>query len=219
MSRPDDFSKKKILFESDLDDCLCKNDQGLFIPNRQLSLIVAAFLFLFFGLFITGYFLGKRYESLQFTQKMNNDHFSDHVRNSVMQSAESNNQVANNSEITFFEKQEDTTLVINDSVITQGQNSDEEIVVSSENGDNDKRYYAPLIGFGTEKAAERFVQKLAAKGIETVIKKHTNKTAKGRIAHWYQVVTVPYADLQELTVLVDRITKEETLKGVCISTC
>ena len=42
------------------DVCLCSNNQGLFIPNRQLSFIIAALLMMIFAVFMTGYFLGKK---------------------------------------------------------------------------------------------------------------------------------------------------------------
>jgi len=81
------------------------------------------------------------------------------------------------------------------------------------------RYYAQLIGFGTEKAAHLFVKKLAAKGIETEIKKRVSKTVKGRTSYWYQVVTTTYTNKDDLSELVSRISKEENIKDASIRVC
>jgi hypothetical protein len=76
-----------------------------------------------------------------------------------------------------------------------------------------------LIGFGTEKAAQKFVQKLALKNIETFVKKRISKTAKGRTVYWYQVVTPPYDNKETLTLLVNKLAKEERLSGIYIGSC
>ena len=51
-------------------NCYCSNSSGLFIPNRQLSFIVSGLLFILFGVFMVGYFWGKRSSSMLFAQKM-----------------------------------------------------------------------------------------------------------------------------------------------------
>ena len=167
--------------------CNCSNSGGLFVPNRQLSLIVSSLLFLFFSAFMIGYFCGKKTA------------IEEHQSNNYNASAAQSTQ-----EITIADhhKEENNRVNIN----------------NSDSNSDIKQYYAQLIGFGTEKAAQSFVEKLALKGIETKVQKRTSKTAQGRISYWYQVVTVPYKDRNELSLLVDTIAKEENIKGAFIKT-
>src|SRR5579863_4179789 len=63
------------------------DDQGLFIPNRQLSVVVAILLLLAFSIFMTGYFLGKRKAVEQFTQNMQQDAIADKIYTTVLQTS------------------------------------------------------------------------------------------------------------------------------------
>src|SRR4029077_3747587 len=63
------------------------DDQGLFIPNRQLSVVVAILLLLSFSLFMTGYFLGKRKAVEQFTQEMQQDAIADKIYTTVLKAS------------------------------------------------------------------------------------------------------------------------------------
>src|SRR5690348_9219941 len=80
MSKWENFNKKTIQDNH----CYCADNNGLFVSNRQLSAVVAGLLFLFFGCFIVGYFLGKRSSIEQFTQKMCQESFSDQIYTSVI---------------------------------------------------------------------------------------------------------------------------------------
>lgn len=192
------------------DKCLCASDNGLFILNRQLSIVVAGLLFLFFSFFIVGYFLGKRSAAEQFTQKMCQESFPDQIYTSVISAHE---EIKNESSV-IPEKMAQTDTEVSDisPVLSLGEQSEGNNVTKS-------AYYAQLIGFGTEKAAQKFVQKLALKNVETFVKKRTSKTAKGRTIYWYQVVTPPYNDKDELSSLINRLAKEEKLSGVYIGAC
>jgi hypothetical protein len=191
---------------------------GLFIPSRQLSFIVAGLLFLSFFIFMTGYFLGKKNVVEQFSEQVQQEAFADQVYTSVLASAniEENEQAEQAINQTLLVAEADTMIasdateiahdVIKQDIITQELSSS-------------AQYYAQLIGFGTEKAAQLFVKKLSDKGIETEVKKRTSKTAKGRTSYWYQVVTVAHQNKDDLLALVDKIAKEENIKGAQIRTC
>ena len=207
------------------DGCLCSHNQGLFIPNRQLSFIVATFLLIIFAVFMTGYFLGKKIVVEQLTEKIQQEAFADHVYASVITQMPHDKQVLENSTLTC---KEDSALEAETSLSTSCMKSEIEIVQENKGTEEDSltaidkeltHYYAQLIGFGTEKAAQLFVKKLATKGIETEIKKRASKTAKGRTSYWYQVVTLYYTNKDELSELVDRITKEEKIKDATIRVC
>lgn len=192
--------------------CYCSSNQGLFVPNRQLSFIIAGLLFLFFTIFMTGYFWGKKSALESFATQIEQDAFADQVYTSVIAT----------SSIGLHSEQPEAhgTLLMTEAAIVETSSlGNEEVVVENVPQISCPRYYAQLIGFGTEKAAHLFVKKLASKGIDTEVKKRTSESAKGRISHWYQVVTNAYADKNELLQLVDRIAKEENIKDTNIRTC
>lgn len=191
--------------------CHCSDNQGLFIPNRQLSVIVATILLLAFFVFMTGYFLGKKKVVEQFTQEMHQDAFADKIYTTVL-STQENQQLENNA---LLVTHVDDAVVESPSAIENIALVDLAPVVS----DTTQRYYAQLIGFGTEKAAQLFVDKLLAKGIETEVKKRVSKTVKGRTSYWYQVVTVYYSNKNDVVDLVARLAKEENIKDARICTC
>ena len=199
------------LHKNDNDRCYCANDNGLFIPSRQLSCIIAGLLFMFFACFMGGYFYAKRTQATYFVQQMTQEAFDDdnHAQEPVITDEEA------------FEPEvieQDTFMLISD------REKEAEPVISIENNTESivqptLQFYAELIGFGTEKAAHAFVQKLSDKNIETLVKTRTSKTAKGRTIHWYQVVTPAYHDKEALMTMVSRLAKEERLKDINIKSC
>lgn len=203
------------------DRCQCAGSQGLFVPSRQLSFIVAGLLFFSFFIFMTGYFLGKKNVVEQFSDQVHQEAFADKVYASVVANMVEINspedQAPQVAEVAIENSYSVAEIVHNDTIATtedaHTRDDDHHELLSS------THYYAQLIGFGTEKAAYFFVKKLADKGIETEIKKRTSKTAKGRSSYWYQVVTSNHTDRDELVALVDKITKEENIKGAQIRSC
>jgi hypothetical protein len=195
--------------------CYCTNDYGLFIPSRQLSFIVAALLFFTFFIFMTGYFLGKKNVVEQFVEQAQQEACADTIYSHLM----SNNEDSEQPEpaplaLAQIEESEVAISSLNQKI----SDMQDELTVQQEQ-EISELYYAQLIGFGTEKAAQIFVKKLETKGIATEIKKRASKTAKGRTSCWYQVVTLNYGDKSELIKLVDRITKEENIKDAVIRAC
>ena len=212
------MNKWEDSFKKNEQPCYCSSNQGLFVPNRQLSLIVAGMLFLAFCIFMTGYFLGKKTIAEQFSEKMQKEAFADQVYTTILANAQEDGQANIN------------TLLVTDADIVEKshiveQTTDQEMLIAQEENSDSHEiiqptfYYAQLIGFGTEKAAHLFVNKLALKGIDTEIKKRVSKTVKGRTSYWYQVVTPAYANKNELTEVVNRIAKEENIKDASIRIC
>lgn len=211
------MNKWEDSFKKNEQPCYCSSNQGLFVPNRQLSLIVAVMLFLAFCIFMTGYFLGKKNSVEQFSEKMHQEAFADQVYTTVVTSAQEN------------ESKNINTLLVTDVDIVKisqpaNETNNQEVIVAQEENSHvpeipSTLYYAQLIGFGTEKAAQLFVNKLALKGIDTEIKKRVSKTVKGRTSYWYQVVTHTYTNKNELTEVVNRIAKEENIRDASIRTC
>jgi len=193
--------------------CFCKDNYGLFLPNKQLSMVVAGLLFLFFGVFMTGYFLGKGSSIAIITQKMQEDAIVDSVYSTTLVMGDGiQRSNAVNDELSLKIESDTTHIADAESKLPEKEapeNSTHEI----------SRFYAQLIGFGTEKAAQKFAQKLVEKNIPVEVKKRTSKTAKGKVTYWYQVVTAPYENKNDLIAIVDTIIKDEKLKDVSIRTC
>ncbi len=214
MNKWEDSLKKTL--GNDEKECHCSTNQGLFVPNRQLSFIVAGLLFVFFSLFMCGYFLGKKNVISQLSEKLEQDAFADHIYTTVIATqAETQKDVAPiATAIATVEITETLPQAINQEIVSESVG----LLSGSEKLSAD-RYYAQLIGFGTEKAAQLFIKKLAAKGIETEMRKRSSKTAHGKTSHWYQVVTIAHNNKDDLLALVEKIAKEENIKDICVRSC
>lgn len=173
-------------------------NNGLYVPTRQLSALLASLLIVFCICFLMGYFYGKRC-----SVAANNEYeYSQQLIPQDLPPLESSLDI-------YAENVEVVESLDSSHVVVQGNNH----IIEG------KRFFAQLIGFGTEKAAHAFSQKLNQQYIPTYVKKHANKTAKGRVVNWYQVVTEPYEDRKELAALVEKVSIQEKLKDVVISAC
>lgn len=213
MSKWEDSFRKKPIDNNGNNVCHCSDSQGLFVPNRQLSVIVALFLLLAFSIFMTGYFLGKKKAVEQFTERMQQDAFADQIYTTVLSTAQEDQQPVACNNLLVTHAQDD---IIQSPLMSHNTI---DAVDSLSFQEETQRYYAQLIGFGTEKAAQLFVKKLSAKGIETEVKKRVSKTVKGHTSYWYQVVTAAYSNKNDLMSVVDRLAKEENIKDACIRNC
>ena len=205
--------------------CHCSDMKGLYVPNRQLSFVVAGIIFALFATFMTGYFLGQRSAVAQFTHQIHQDSFADQIYASVFSLAENQEHDdsglhdAANTPVPINTQQEQQSIVVQN--VQDNVQDKAEPVLSEQPVEHDAStsYYAQLIGFGTAQAANRFVRRLAQKGVTVQSKKRVSKTAKGRTIAWYQVVTPHYTDKTELEAFVSKLSKEEKLKDVRIITC
>ncbi len=168
--------------------CVCTSTEGLFIPNRQLSGLIAIVFGLFFITFLSGYWLAKHHElSIPVLEQTKEVPLAD--------TAYEEELVA--SPIEPFTHEEDESPLIDPSL-------------------EDKTFYAQLIGFGTSAAAHRFTQQLQKKGIAVSVKTRYSKTPKGKQIMWYQVVTENYTNRKELEQLVEKVSRSERLTGAKI---
>lgn len=186
--------------------CVCTSSHGLFVPNRQLSSIVAFIMLIPFVSFLAGYFFGSQHSAEEFTGKIEQESFTDQIYASLC--------------VTQPEKDEESYAVADaSSEQAEQEEAAVEVVEDPPAVEPQESYYAQLIGFGTAQAANRFVQRMERKGVSTQVKVRKSKTANGRVVSWYQVVTEPHTDKKQLTELVERIKKEEKLSDAPIVTC
>ena len=191
----------------------CADSSSLCIPKRHASLILAGLLALLFFTFITGYFWGKRTAISQLTSRVEEEFFANQIQSSLygLQDRPGVQQEVI-PEIALDQRAQESVDSEQQVVSVNEQKVDIEVEMPS------KQYYAQLIGFGTQGAANSFAKR-ANKITEVEVKKRVSKTAKGKTRVWYQVVTAPSSNREDLELLVAKISKEERLKGVHIVTC
>jgi hypothetical protein len=80
-------------------------------------------------------------------------------------------------------------------------------------------YYAQLIGFGTSSAAQKFSEKLQRRNYPVCVRERHSTTAQGKKIIWYQVITEPFEDKNELLAAIQKIKKEEKLHDIRIINC
>ncbi len=206
-----------------------KNDNeknGLFIPTRQVSALVALAISLLGVMFMSGYFFGKKQMVDQFVVKAEQDSFSDQIYASLCALYDQDSEA-----IATMEQRNETPIATHEeavenkeiAVIQPKEKSDTTTQVNVV-ADSDMRvpsiqYYAQLIGYGTKKAADSFAQKLQKKDVPALVKIRISQTAKGRKTTWYQVVTKPFSDRKALESLTQSIAQDEKIKGIRVITC
>ena len=198
---------------------------GLFLPSRQVGMLFAGLSTVLFGVFMSGYFLGKKQVMDELVYKIEQESFADQLYSSlcllydqdVDDVPEPVTEVTQNDQLSEQENTESLALEPDDMTTVASVDAIELDTVVSE-PTNQKKYYAQLIGFGTLPAAQQFAKRVG-RCISVDIRDRQSTTAKGRQITWYQVVTKPFSDRAILEETVDRISKQEKLKGVQISTC
>jgi|SRR5579872_3515855 len=217
------FSKNASTQDAQAPRCLCKDNQGVFVTLRHVSWLSAGFIMLSFLGFMAGYFLGQKKIIEQFSTKLEQDSLSDKISSSLCSLYDIKSE-AEDSESGESEAEESNG---SDPVAVAATHSDENKTTAAAPASTlapaqetpGKRHYAQLAGFGSASAANNFAQRLAKKNVAVVVKKRSGSTAKGRVRHWYQVVTKPYEKRDTLVTLLEKIKREEHLTDVRVIAC
>jgi hypothetical protein len=187
-----------------------ENSNGFFITKRQASAFTTITLLLLVGALIVGYFWGQKSAIKEFTNKVMEDSFADQVSHSFYSltggSSEKNDEGADlqsNSELQKIEQDGENEPN------AQAQSEDQRVKPI-------KTFYAELVGFGSMKAANQFVNKMQKKGYNILIRQRISKTSRGKKVSWYQAVTQNFDDMSKLKDLIERIKSSEKLYGVKI---
>ena len=184
---------------------------NLVLNKKQVSNICAILIFLFMLVFSLGYFWGKKNSAEVFVDKAINDSFEDKVNYSLY-------SLYNNS------NQEEDVIVEESSQEPQvtATTSQEPEIASETTAEQEKTngpgYYAELIGFSTEKAANGFLEKAKAKNYPVKILTKKSVSPKGKSVTWYQARTEQMSDKAALEKLTKQIEKSERLSGTKIIT-
>jgi hypothetical protein len=153
--------------------------------HYQITSLITALFLLFVITFLTGYFWGKKSALEEFAEQIKNESFSDKVYASLC---------------ALYDQPQGEALVV-------------EPVEEKEKPT--ALFVAQLIGYGTERQAQLYVNSLERKGIAAQIIKRTSATASGKKRIWYQVVTQP-APYDETQRLAERLAIEDRLAGVAL---
>jgi hypothetical protein len=193
--------------------CVCNDMHGLFIPNRRLSGVLAGVIISLFFAFVVGFFAGQRHIISNFSEKTSQDSFGDQVYASLCALTDMPETEGNES--SDEESNKDENNVDEEELLDKNMQRSTD---RSEIEESNPSYYAQLIGFSSLKSAQRCEQRLLNRGFSVEIKKRQSKTARGKAVAWYQLVTQAYENKEELQNIVDRITQQEKLKDVYITT-
>lgn len=213
-----------------------RNDQLVF-DSKQTAWFFSAFLLVLFFVFMVGYFLGRHQAVEQFSHALDQESISDKIYSSLYASYEGKTGI----EIPDTEKIEGDKTEANsiDEVATDEKSITSKIEPAGESVPNNvnvenkptqvaapdattkktpqpSAYYAPLIGFGSQKSALTYVNRLMENGFPVELKLRSSKTAKGRVIRWYQIVTKPFASRNELEKIIATLGKKEHLTNVKI---
>jgi cell division protein FtsN len=210
MNEYNNNSKKQESFEEK--KCVCTSTHGLFVPNRQLSTIVAFIMLIPFMSFLGGYFFGSQYGAQEFADRAEQESFTDQIYASLCVTPQDKDE----NVCVALEENNGIEQAVDAEAISIEQNDTQ---ITTEPNKSQEQFYAQLIGFGTSRAAHNFVQRMEKEGISTHVKTRKSKTAKGKVISWYQVVTEAYNNKAELLQLVNRIKEKENIKDTPIVTC
>lgn len=165
--------------------CYCNDKHAIVIDRKSASRVTSCLALGIFLVFAIGYFIGKRHA------------FYDEPENQEIVLSNNNIQL---SEVLPGDIQQINEPEVHPLITADMQNYAQD--------KNDVHYIALLSGYGTQRAAQRFVQNLGKKGIKAEVKKRVSSNAKEQRI-WYQVVTQKYDNRTELKNLVDQLKIEE----------
>lgn len=187
--------------------------------QKQMSWILSGSVLLSFFVFMTGYFFGQQRALYLFTQKVEQESLSDQIYSSLCVLYDTDDE--SESQANLLPQASDEMALDTDDKDYEQQTHvvEQQVVQPSAQPVSGTTYYAQLIGFGTYKAAERFVARLAQRDIKAIVKKRQSRTASGKMRYWYQVVTDVYTDKRELELVVNAIQVSEKIKDIRIITC
>ena len=200
----------------------------LYITRKQGTLFGAGILVICLFIFIIGYFLGKKSVMDEFAKKISKDSFVDQVEyafatQALRQADNDQDDDEENEDVVAFDTENESvsqSAVVQNKLeeklipLVQSENSKNSDVVSSKDVPLESKSfcYAKLVGFGTQKAAISFAQRLKQQNINVQIKTNISKTAQGKKRIWYQAITPEYSSIAELEQDINKIVKFEHIR-------
>jgi len=195
------------------------NDQ-IVLTKRQISMIMASMLMVCLFVFIVGFFLGKRTTLDDFSSKTTQDSLHDQIdfllTTQSLASQQDDDIVESLVEnpVQNIEKQDqgNNTQMVVSPVLTPATQPIMVTAPVSKSDSNKYPAYACLIGFGTKKAAQVFVDRLKKKNVTIVLKTMISKTPSGKTRTWYQAITPTYDSFEQLQAHIDKVLEFERIR-------
>ncbi len=184
--------EEKKRYELDAEHTDRRYNSVLYLTNRQVSWLSASIVLFSFFIFIAGYFLGQRKAIEQFNGVIDKDALTDSAHAHLYTHYELPENSASTPQVELAE---------------------------SPVRPEPKQHYAQLIGFGTSRAADRFVDRLQQKNIPVKVVERHSKTVQGKEIIWYQVVTERFSKKDDLVAFTQKIKNEERLNDIRIISC
>jgi hypothetical protein len=184
-----------------------RHTDSIKLNNRQIGWVIATVIFIALISFGAGYFWGEKKSAERFLNRIGQEALADQVYSSICSLCETDNELETQQENGVAENDSEESIKATE----RKQENNEEMTPGS-------AYYAQLVGFGTVKKANQFVDQLEKREINAHVRERKSKTARGKVISWYQVITEPYNDKNALIALVEKIKEQEHLHDVRIVT-
>lgn len=201
-------------------------DEDIHFSAQQMSYAVACLLLIFFFIFMTGYYWGKKSAIESFAAQIESDSLSDKIsyafcsnydyKGDQTESAQDETEGESNLEkspniVEVKEIKESKDL--RSFCLDKNEDADIGSNIGSKKVDNNQ-YLAELAGFGSMSNARIYEKALAKNGHTVKIITRKSKTSKGREIKWYQVITQTYNNQNELLEEIKKIKKVAPIKDV-----
>jgi hypothetical protein len=185
-------------------NCHCGDPATLIVDRYSASRILAVLLLVSFFVFAAGYFLGKRTLAQETMLDTERAAFADHVSFALNASHDHEAPADAMPKEQGVDNQKVQTVEADKAICTPA------VVAAVDKG---LQHRALLFG-GTKKAVTEFANRLQNRGIIVEVRERVSKTTKGKTRYWYQAVTTPYSNKDDLMAVVTTITNLEKLKNV-----
>ena len=215
--------------------------QSLVIPRGAALRYIAVALLISLTIFTAGYFLGvhrsvelwcqqqdscndltEHYAQQQSKNKESLIQDEDTSSNSLTKETIVNNLTAMVHQASSLAHLEDTpqTKLAQSPVLASAASSVQacDTTVDESDESSDQAYQALLVG-GTKKMVENFINLMKKKDICLELRQRSSISKKGKKYNWYQAVTPPYKNRQDLEALVAVLKKHGKLNDVTIISC
>lgn len=197
--------------------CYCKDRHSIVIDRRSASRVTSCVALGAFIVFATGYFIGKRHTIQNELESHELALFANRIQYAIDE--QSRMAQAEEQEYSGQETKEEMVLAARlhqpeDAPIDAAPDNAPVITAHMQQHEpeqNSVHYVALLAGYGTQRAAQQFAQRLENKGIKAEVRTRVSKSSQKKQRKWYQVVTQKYENKQALSSLVEQLKIQERL--------
>jgi hypothetical protein len=203
-------------------NCSCQH-QSLVITRRQVGYLTAGTLVVSFFVFMAGYFLGHAKASNRLCAQVEQESFSDAIGHSLTTQF---GAMSGSQEDTCSDVSPDESLACLDPVQQEDQHDApvmaqveqieaKPLVTKSTTLVPGRKHQALLFG-GSKNDVQAFVSNMATLGFPVESRRRVSSTKKGTKRVWFQAVTTPMEDRQQVASIAEQIKKRGRLKDVRI---